>query len=401
MLKNNMMTINLIENNINMKNLHREFVYNFFQNNDTHSCIRDLLSLSSVNNPFLSKEWTVFLVLIAENVLVIVLLLGIVAFYILIERTTLGIVHRRKGPNFVGVYGLLQSVADGLKLILKETTIPSSGNTGIFLFSPVVTLFVGLAYWAIIPIAPGASIADLDLGILYLLAVSSTGVYAIIMSGWSSNSKYAFLGAIRAAAQMLSYEVAFGFSLIPMAVAAQTLRLGDIIFYQQHTCNAVYFLLPSFLIFFIAILAETNRHPFDLPEAESELVSGYNVEYASMFFALFFLGEYISILGMSALCVILFFGGWLPIFPLSNLIDPLNILPYSFWFALKIWAVGITFVYVRAVLPRYRYDQLIELSWKQLIPISMGFAGFRICYTIYLNNGTLHMYGHQLFPFFS
>lgn len=320
----------------------------------------DLLNLLSYNNKL-------SIVFFLKSIFLVLLLLGIVAYYILVERNILGSIQRRKGPNVVGVYGLLQSVADGLKLIVKEQTIPSNANSIIFTLSPIVTFFVGLAGWAVIPFGEGSVISNINLGVLYLFAVSSLGVYAIIMSGWSSNSKYAFLGAVRSAAQMVSYEVAFGFSLLIIFVITGTLNLSKIVLFQDTYGWFIVPLFPLGVMFFIIALAETNRHPFDLPEAESELVSGYNVEYSSMPFALFFLGEYLSILGISSLFVILFFGGWSSPFGTSSffLFGP-------FWFALKMVLVGHLFVIVRAVLPRYRYDQLIGLGWQIFVPLSIA-----------------------------
>jgi NADH-quinone oxidoreductase subunit H len=272
-------------------------------------------------------------------------------------------------------------VADGLKLILKETTIPSSGNPSIFVFSPIISFFIGYGSWGIIPFCEGALVSNINLGVLYLFALSAVGVYSIIMSGWSSNSKYAFLGAVRSAAQMLSYEVAFGFGLLSVFIIVGSLNLSEIVHYQDEVVWLVCPLLPIFLVFFVSILAETNRHPFDLPEAEAELVSGYNVEYSAMTFALFFLGEYASILNMCAFCVILFFGGWSPVF------DLFYFLPAPAWFALKIWVLGAIFVIIRAVLPRYRYDQLISLGWRVFVPICIGWTVFLSTF-LYITQGS-------------
>ena len=252
-------------------------------------------------------------------------------------------------------------------MILKEAVIPRSGNRGLFIASPMITLFIGLACWGVIPFGEGSVISNINLGVLYLFALSSVGVYAIIMAGWSSNSKYAFLGAVRSAAQMLSYEVAFGMCLLSIFLITGSLNLSVIVQKQQESGWFFIPLFGLFLAFFICILAETNRHPFDLPEAEAELVSGYNIEYSSLMFAYFFLGEYAAILNMSAFCVILFFGGWD-----SSILPELGFL----WFALKVWVFGFLFVLVRCVLPRYRYDQLISLGWTKLVPFTIGHVIF-------------------------
>lgn len=324
-------------------------------------------------NKLIQFDTMEILITIIKSVVFCLLLLGFVAFFILVERNVIGSIQRRKGPNVVGVYGLLQSVADGFKLLSKETVIPSSGNPGIFITAPVFTMFLGFAGWAVIPVADGAVIANINLGVLYLFAVSGVAVYAILLSGWSSNSKYAFLGAVRSAAQMISYEVVFGFILLSVFIFVGSLNLSDIVHFQKHVWF-VFPLFPIFLMFFVSILAETNRHPFDLPEAEAELVSGYNVEYSSMVFGFFFLGEYLSILNMSALCSILFFGGWLPPF------EFLNFIPGPFWIALKTWAVGVMFVVIRCVLPRFRYDQLMILGWTVFVPGTIAYTLFIMCY---------------------
>merc|ERR1711865_922890 len=276
-------------------------------------------------------------------------------------------VQRRRGPNVAGLFGLLQGAADGVKLIIKETVIPSSSNPVIFVLSPIFTFIISLMGWVILPFSVGAVIANINIGILYFLAVSSLGVYTIIMAGWSSNSKYAFLGGLRSAAQMISYEVAIGFAIISVFICAGSLNLSSVVYAQER----VFFILPlfpMFILFFISALAETNRHPFDLPEAEAELVSGYNVEYSAMGFALFFLGEYANMLLMSGMTVILFLGGWLPPFD----IIPFTWIPGPLWFGSKIIIFVIFFIWARAAFRRYRYDQLMRLGWKIFLPLSLG-----------------------------
>ncbi len=302
-----------------------------------------------------------------KSIVLILLLLIAVAFFVLFERKILGSVQRRRGPNVVGLYGLLQSVADGFKLILKETIIPSSSNPLIFVLSPIFTFIVGLMGWVIIPFSMGSVIANINLGILYFFAVSSLGVYSIIMAGWSSNSKYAFLGALRSAAQMISYEVAMGFTIITVFLCVGSLNLTSVVLAQESVWYIIP-LFPMFLIFFVSALAETARHPFDLPEAEAELVSGYNVEYSAMGFALFFLGEYGNILLMCGVISLLFLGGWLPLFSF------LSFIPGPIWFGLKIVFLTLIFVIIRAVLPRYRFDQLMQLGWKVFVPITLGWV---------------------------
>jgi NADH-quinone oxidoreductase subunit H len=298
--------------------------------------------------------------------LIIIPLLISVAYFTLAERKILGAMQRRRGPNVVGVYGLLQPLSDGFKLLVKETVIPSNANKFIFIISPIITFVVSLMGWAIIPFDKYSMLAEINIGVLYLFAVSSLGVYGIIMSGWSSNSKYAFLGALRSAAQMVSYEVSIGFIIITIVTCCGSFNLQAIIDTQKNIWFLIPF-FPLFLMFFVSALAETNRHPFDLPEAEAELVSGYNVEYSAMGFALFSLGEYSNMLLMSALNVILFFGGWqVPAF--------LMVVPGSVWFGIKISFFVILFVWMRGALPRYRYDQLMGLGWKVFLPISLGYV---------------------------
>jgi len=298
--------------------------------------------------------------------LIIPLLIS-VAYFTLIERQILAGIQRRQGPNIVGFYGLLQPLADGLKLLLKETILPKSSNMIIFILAPVFTFALSLIGWAVIPFGSGYALADINIGLLYVFAVSSLAVHSVIMAGWSSNSKYAFLGALRSAAQMISYEISMGTTIISVILLAGTLNFTDIVEAQYNTWYAIP-LFPMFLIFFICTLAETNRHPFDLPEAEAELVSGYNVEYSAMGFALFFLAEYSNIILMCTLTVILFLGGYNTInIPL------LNMIPGTLLFAGKTLFFIILFIIVRGTLPRYRYDQLMRLGWKIFLPISLAF----------------------------
>jgi len=306
------------------------------------------------------------LITLLKILIIIVPLLISVAYFTLAERKILGVIQRRRGPNVIGLYGLLQPLADGFKLLVKETIIPSSANKFLFILSPILTFLISLMGWAIIPFDKTAFLAEINIGILYIFAISSLGVYGIIMSGWSSNSKYAFLGALRSAAQMVSYEVSIGFIIITIVICCGSFNLQTIINSQQNVWFIIPF-FPLFLLFFISGLAETNRHPFDLPEAETELVSGYNVEYSAMGFALFSLGEYANMLLMSSLNIILFFGGWLA--PVALL----NFIPGSFWFGLKICFFVILFSWMRAALPRYRYDQLMGLGWKVFLPISISY----------------------------
>jgi len=298
---------------------------------------------------------------------VIVPLLISVAYFTLAERKIMGSIQRRKGPNVIGYLGLLQPLADGLKLFAKETILPSNANLSIFLIAPMLTFILSLMGWSVIPLSDGTVLADINVGILYLFAISSLSVYGIITSGWSSNSKYPFLGALRSTAQMVSYEVSIGFIIITVVVCAGSFNLTEIVLSQKIMWYMIP-LLPMFLMFSISALAETNRHPFDLPEAEAELVSGYNVEYSAMGFALFFLGEYANMLLMSSLTAILFLGGWLPPFNIFIF----TLIPGVVWFSLKI-CTGVTFfIVMRAALPRYRYDQLMSLGWKVFLPLSLS-----------------------------
>jgi len=304
--------------------------------------------------------------IVIKIMIIVVPLLGAVAYLTYAERKVIGAMQLRKGPNVVGPFGLLQPMADGLKLMFKETIIPANANKVVFIAAPMLTFILGLVAWAVIPFDVGLVLADINVGILYLFAISSLGVYGIIMAGWASNSKYAFLGALRSAAQMVSYEVAIGFVIITVLLAVGSLNLTDIVLAQKNLWFCIP-LLPMFVIFFISALAETNRAPFDLPEAEAELVSGYNVEYSAMTFALFFLGEYANMILMSAMTAILFLGGWLVPFNLTWLAW----IPGPVWLLGKIAACLFVFLWVRATFPRYRYDQLMRLGWKVFLPFSL------------------------------
>ena len=294
-----------------------------------------------------------------------------VAYMTLVERKVMAAMQRRKGPNVVGIFGLLQPLADGLKLFVKETVLPSSANLLIFVISPIITFLLALISWCVLPINEGMVYSDLNVGVLYILAISSLGVYGIIMAGWSSNSKYAFLGALRSAAQMVSYEVSLGLIIINVLLCAGSLNFSEIVLAQQKSWYLLP-LFPAFIMFYISILAETNRAPFDLPEAEAELVAGYNVEYSAMGFALFFLGEYANMILMCSLATILFLGGWLPLF----YIVPFYWVSPFLWFGLKTTFLLFSFVWVRSSLPRYRYDQLMRLGWKIFLPLSLGWVFF-------------------------
>ncbi len=310
-----------------------------------------------------------FLLQAIGSILLLVLpLLLAVAFIVYGERKIWAAMQMRRGPNVVGVFGLLQSFADGLKLVLKETIIPAAANKGVFLIAPVIMFTLALIAWAVIPWWDGGVIADLNVGILYILGISSLGVYGIIMSGWASNSRYPFLGALRSAAQMVSYEVSIGFILVTILIWAGSLNLSDIVRAQAGGFHHWYIwpFFPMFVIFFISAMAETNRAPFDLPEAEAELVAGYQVEYSSMAFGLFWLGEYGNILLMCALTSVLFFGGWQAPFP------ALDFIPGVIWMVLKIIFFFFIFAWVKATVPRYRYDQLMRLGWKVFLPISLA-----------------------------
>ena len=295
-------------------------------------------------------------------------LLIAVAYFTLIERQILAAVQRRQGPIIVGFYGLLQPLADGLKLFLKETVLPKSSNMMIFILAPVFTVGLALSGWVVVPFGDGFALSNLNVGLLYIFAISSLSVHSVIMAGWSSNSKYAFLGALRSAAQMISYEVSMGITIVSVILLSGSLNLNDIVIAQKNLWYCIP-LFPMFIIFFICALAETNRHPFDLPEAEAELVSGYNVEYSAMSFALFFLAEYSNIILMCSMTVILFLGGW---FPILNF-WPFYLIPGTIWFAIKTLFFIFLFILIRGTLPRYRYDQLMRLGWKVFLPISLAF----------------------------
>jgi len=329
---------------------------------------------------FMTKSLPFIFFCILQALSIIVCLLISVAFITLLERKVLAMIQRRQGPNVIGVFGLLQPLADGFKLLMKETIIPSTSEKFLFIIAPILSFLISLLGWGVIPFDKYAVYADINIGLLYILSVSSLGIYGIIISGWASNSKYAFLGALRSSAQMVSYELSITFSILSAVTLAGSLNLNTIIFNQRHIWYVVPLFVP-FLIFFIAGLAETNRHPFDLPEAESELVSGYNVEYSAMTFALFSLAEYSNILMMCALNSILFFGGWLAPF------ECLDIIP-GFWFSLKVCFFAVLFIYARALLPRYRYDQLMSLGWKVLLPLSLGYLMIVIAF----------VYQFQAFP---
>jgi NADH-quinone oxidoreductase subunit H len=298
-------------------------------------------------------------------------LLGSMAYLTYAERKVLALIQRRMGPNVVGPFGLLQPIADGIKLVMKETVIPTGANSAVFMIAPLITFVLALVGWAVIPFAPGYVVADINVGILYLFAISSLGVYGIIMAGWASNSKYAFLGALRSAAQMVSYEVSIGFVIVTVLLCAGSLNLSKIVLAQQHVWFVIP-LLPMAVVFFISGLAETNRSPFDLPEGESELVAGFFVEYSSMAFALFYLGEYMNMILMSAMTSILFLGGWLAPFAGVPIIGAVTgIVPGGIWFILKICFILFLFLWVRGTFPRFRYDQLMRLGWKVFLPLSL------------------------------
>lgn len=310
-------------------------------------------------------------IILAQSVALLVALLLVTAYVLLADRKIWAAVQLRRGPNVVGAFGLLQSFADLLKFVFKEVVIPSSANKGVFLLAPLVSVVLALSGWAVIPMADGWVVSDINVGILYILAISSLGVYGVIMAGWASNSKYPFLSALRSAAQMVSYEVSIGFVLVTVLMTAGTLNLTEIVDAQRGSWGLFswYWLphLPMLVIFFVSALAETNRPPFDLAEAESELVAGFMVEYSSTTYMMFMLGEYVSILLMCAMTTILFLGGWLPPADFA----PFTLVPGIVWFLIKVFLVFLMFSMVKAFVPRYRYDQLMRLGWKVFLPISL------------------------------
>jgi len=326
-------------------------------------------------------DYALPLLLVVVYIVAIVLpIMVTVALVTYAERKVWAAMQLRKGPNVVGPFGLLQPFADGLKLLMKETIIPAGANRALFVIAPMLTFALGLLGWAVIPFDQHLILADVNVGILYLFAISSLGVYGIIIAGWASNSKYAFLGAMRSAAQMVSYEVSIGFVLVTVLLCVGSLNLNDIVEAQKGLWFFIP-LAPMFVIFFISALAETNRTPFDLPEAEGELVAGYQVEYSAISWGLFMLGEYANIILLSGLCVILFLGGWLPPFH----VEPFTYIPGVVWFLAKTAGVIFLFTWTRATLPRYRYDQLMRLGWKVFLPVSLGY--------VVIVAGALHLFG--------
>ncbi len=306
------------------------------------------------------------LLILAETLAMLVPLLIGVAYLTLAERKVMAAMQLRRGPNVVGPFGLWQPFADAIKMLMKETIIPTGANRVLFLMAPMLTFGLAMIAWAVIPVNNGWAVADINVGVLYLFAISSLGVYGVIIAGWASNSKYAFLGALRSAAQMVSYEVSIGFVMVTVLLCVGSLNLNDIVLAQRHIWFCIP-LLPMFVVFFISALAETNRSPFDLPEGESEIVAGFFVEYSAMAFALFFLGEYANMILMSAMTTILFLGGWLAPFGVA----PFTWLPGPIWFILKVALCLFVFIWVRATFPRYRYDQIMRLGWKVFLPLSL------------------------------
>jgi len=319
-------------------------------------------------------------ILVVQIVAILIPLLLSVAYLTYAERKVIGGMQLRKGPNVVGPFGLLQPIADALKLLFKETILPAGANPIVFLMAPMLTFILALIAWAVIPFDAGLVLADINVGMLFLFAISSLGVYGVIMAGWASNSKYPFLGALRSAAQMVSYEVSMGFVIITVILFTGSLNLTDIVEAQRDGWFIFSMLLPMFVVFFASILAETNRSPFDLPEGESELVAGFFVEYSAMTFALFFLGEYANMILMSAMTAILFLGGWLP--PID--IAPFNWIPGPIWFAAKIAVILFGFLWVRATFPRFRYDQLMRLGWKVFLPLTLLWVFLTAAYVVFV-----------------
>jgi NADH-quinone oxidoreductase subunit H len=307
-----------------------------------------------------------FFFMLAHIGILIGVILGAVAYYTYMERKVMGGMQRRQGPQTVGPFGLLQPIADGVKLLSKETIIPSQANGPVFVIAPMITFTLALIAWAVIPVSAQLVLADINVGILYLFAVSSMGVYGVIMAGWASNSKYAFLGGLRSASQMVSYEVSMGLIIVCVLLCVGSLNLTQIVTVERPFWVDL-MLFPMFIVFLVSILAETNRAPFDLPEGESEITGGFMVEYSAMTFALFFLGEYANMILMSAMTVILFMGGWLPPFG----IETLAIIPGVIWFAAKTFLIMFFFIWARATFPRYRYDQLMRLGWKVFLPFTL------------------------------
>ena len=322
---------------------------------------------------FFTVNWLgQLIVMVAQCLAVTVPLLVSVAYMTYVDRKVWASIQLRRGPNVVGPFGLLQPFADGLTLVLKETIVPSSANAVLFIIAPMITFMTALVAWAVVPFNDGWVIADINVGVLYLFAISSLGVYGIIIAGWASNSKYAFLGALRSAAQMVSYEVSIGFVLITVLLCVGSLNLSDVVMAQSGGIWHWFFLplLPMFVIFFVSALAETNRTPFDLPMSEAELVAGFHTEYSAMTFGLFFLGEYANMILLSAMGAVLFLGGWMSPLPFA----PFTYVPGVVWFALKIAFLLFVFSWTKGTLPRYRYDQLMRLGWKVFLPVSLGWV---------------------------